>query len=275
MSDTKRTESAPHVSVNRQNWESRVAVHVGSKFYDVAGFVQARKPRLDSIALAEVGEVAGRDLLHLQCHIGIDTLSWALLGAKATGVDFSPAALEVGRDIAQRLDVDADFVESDISALALDKTYDIVFASHGVLCWVADLKAWVQAAARHLKPGGFLYVLDGHPVAQLFASDPEITKLQIHPGQHYFREQPRRSAWEGTYADPKAKLPNPVTYQGMHPIAEIVQAIRDAGLAVEFLHEFPMDTWQRFSFMTHDGEWWRIAGDPIPLLFSIRARKEG
>ena len=274
VGETRQARVASEVEANRRNWEARVDTHVASAFYDVEGFVRSRKPRLDAIALAEVGDVAGKDLLHLQCHIGIDTLSWALLGARVTGVDFSPAALRVGRDLAGRLGIDADFVESDVSAVDLDRRYDVVFASHGVLCWVPDIHRWVQTAARHLRPGGYLYVLDGHPVAQLFdADDPHVNHLRVHPEQHYFRRQPRRSVWDGTYVDSEARLPHPVTYQWMHPIGEIVQATRDAGLDVELLHEFPVDVWRRFPFMTHDGEWWRISGDPIPLLFSLRARR--
>lgn len=123
--------------------------------------------------------------------------------------------------------------------------------------------------------GGFVYVLDGHPLAQVFDfDDPGVKELRIQPEQQYFRDQPHRHEREGTYADPRATMSNPVTYEWNHPIGEIIQATRDAGLAVEFLHEFPVDVWQRFPFMLHDGQWWRIAGDPIPLMFSIRARKE-
>jgi hypothetical protein len=119
-------------------------------------------------------------------------------------------------------------------------------------------------------------VLDDQPLAHVFdADDAGLTGLRVHPEQHYFRRGPRREEWPGTYADPDAVLPEPVSYQWMHPIGEIVQAVLDAGLQVEFLHEFPVEAWRRFPFMTRDGEWWRIEGDPIPLLFSVRARLAG
>ncbi len=273
MGEHRRPREASQLAANLRNWEARVDNHVASAFYDVEGLVRSRRPRLDPITLAEVGDVAGKDLLHLQCHIGTDTLSWALLGARVTGVDFSPAALRAGRALAARLRVDAEFVESEVTALHLPRRYDVVLASHGALCWAPDLPAWVAAAARHLKPGGFLYVLDGHPLAAVFDNDdPLVTGLRVHPGQHYFRRQAQRSEWAGTYADPEAELPDPVSYQWMHPLGEIVQAARNAGLEIEFLHEFAVDVWRRFPFMTRHGRWWRIPGDPIPLMFSLRAR---
>ena len=269
----RRGKLPDEVAANLRNWEARVATHAASAFYDLDGLVRTRRPRLDSIALAEVGAVAGKALLHLQCHIGTDTLSWALLGARVTGVDFSPGALRVGAELAGRLGVEATFVESDIVSLDLGRRFDVVFASHGALPWVSDMGRWVEAAARHLRPGGFLYVEDDHPVAQVFdADDRDLTGLRIHPDHPYFRAGPWREEWPGTYADPEAVLPDPVSYQWMHPLGEIVQAVLDSGLRLEFLHEFPMEHWQRFPFMTRDGEWWRIEGDPIPLLFSLRAR---
>src|SRR5580704_1599504 len=123
------------LEVNRRNWESRVPVHLRSDMYAPQEFVRTRKPKLGSIELAEMGPVGGKSLLHLQCHIGTDTLSWALLGATVTGVDFSPAALEQARSLAEQMALPARFIEAEVQTLDLGETFDVVFASAGVLCW--------------------------------------------------------------------------------------------------------------------------------------------
>jgi len=263
----------PMVEANRSNWDSRVPVHLESAFYDVPGFIQGRKPRLDEVERTEVGAVAGKSLLHLQCHIGLDTISWALLGATATGVDFSAPALDAARDIARRMGVDVAFVQSDVRALDLGRQFDIVFASHGVLCWIPDIGAWCRAAARHLAPGGFLYLLDGHPVTDVFdADDPDLPGLRLAPGARYGKAGPAREEWPYTYASDQP-IASPVTYQWTHSVGAIVTGLIDSGLQIEFLHEFPFDVWQRFGFMRFDGTWWRVAGDPIPLMLSVKARR--
>jgi SAM-dependent methyltransferase len=262
----------PLVDANRSNWDSRVPVHLESAFYDVAGFISRREPRLDEVERAEVGAVAGRSLLHLQCHIGLDTISWALLGAAATGVDFSAPALDAARDIARQMDVDVAFVQSDVLALDLGRQFDIVYASHGVLCWIPDIAAWCRAAARHVAPGGFLYLLDGHPFAHVYdADDPDLPGLRMATGARYLHAGPSREEWPYSYASDQP-IASPVTYQWTHAVGDIVTALIDAGLQIEFLHEFPFDAWQRFNFMRFDGTWWRIAGDPIPLMLSVKAR---
>ena len=106
-----------YLKANRANWNSRVGVHLASEFYDVAGFIKGRQPRLDAVTRKEVGDVTGKTLLHLQCHIGLDTISWSLAGAKATGVDFSGPALDAARGIASKVGVDATFIESDVLAV--------------------------------------------------------------------------------------------------------------------------------------------------------------
>ncbi|HVC77552.1 MAG TPA: class I SAM-dependent methyltransferase [Candidatus Micrarchaeaceae archaeon] len=261
------------VNANRRNWNSRVGVHLDSDFYDVAGFVRERAPRLDPVTRKEVGDVSGKSLLHLQCHIGLDTISWVLVGAKATGVDFSVPALDAARDIAPKMEVEATFVESDVLALNLGQEFDIVFASHGVLCWIADIDQWFGVAAKHLKPGGFLYLLDGHPFADVFdIDDPGLRELRVSSKPAYFTSGPERIEWPHTYASTEG-IDHPTNYQWTHGIGGIVNAASGAGLAIESVHEFPFSAWQRFGFMKFDGEWWRIGGDPIPLMLSIKARK--
>ena len=126
---------------------------------------KAGRITLNDVEREEVGPVSGKSLLHLQCHFGMDTMSWARLGAEATGVDFSDAAIDLARSLNDELGLSARFLCSNVYDLpgALDEQFDIVFTSHGVLCWLPDLDGWAGVIDNHLKPGGLFYIIDGHP----------------------------------------------------------------------------------------------------------------
>jgi SAM-dependent methyltransferase len=235
--------------------------------------IDRHEPRLDAVERKEVGDVAGKSLLHLQCHIGIDTISWALLGATATGVDFSAPAPGAARSIARQMQVDVSFVQSDVLQLDLGRQFDMVVATHGVLCWIPDIGAWCRTAARHLAPGGFLYLLDGHPFASVFdADDPDLPGLRVAPNAQCLCREGAREEWPYTYASDR-QIASPVKYEWTHSIGDIVNVVVDVGLQIEFVHEFTFDARQRFAFMCHDGTWWRIDGDPIPLMMSVKASR--
>ena len=176
-----RLEMDDYLKANRENWNERTPIHARSEFYDVEGF-KAGRSTLTSIELEEVGEVAGRSLLHLQCHFGLDTMSWARLGAKVTGVDFSDQAIALARSLSKETGIEADFVLSDIYELpdVLDEQYDIVFTSFGVLNWLPDLKKWAQVIARFLKPGGTFYIVEFHPFADVFDEESDAVELRLH-----------------------------------------------------------------------------------------------
>jgi SAM-dependent methyltransferase len=164
---TTTTASAEDwLELNRSNWDARVPVHTASRFYDLPGFVAGRD-ELRPFELEEVGDVTGRQLLHLQCHLGLDTLSWARHGAAVTGLDFSGPALATARELAERIGArDARFVESDVyrAPEALDgRTFDIVYTGLGALCWLPDIDRWARTAASLVAPGGFLYLAEFHP----------------------------------------------------------------------------------------------------------------
>lgn len=218
-----------------------------------------------------MGEVAGRSLLHLQCHLGLDTLSWARLGAQVTGVDFSAAAITAACSLAKELHLDATFIRSDIATLpdVLTDQFDIVFASYGVLPWLPDIQRWARVAAHFLNPGGVFYLIDGHPLAHLL----DDTGERPEPGARYFHDStPFRVEKHGSYVGPPTPFAQPVTYQWQHSLGDIVSAIVDAGLQVEFLHEWPAAAYQAFEPMTRgDDGWWRLPGDAWPLLFSLKA----
>src|SRR5205823_6481205 len=164
-----RTAMDEYIEANRKHWDELVSIHVKSAFYTVDSVRQGRTS-LHPLEIEELGDVRGKRLLHLQCHFGLDTLSWARLGAAVTGADFSDEAIRTARELASELQIPATFVLSNLYDLpgALDGQFDVVYTSHGVLGWLPDIAGWARVAAHFVKPGGFFYVAEIHPVAQVF-----------------------------------------------------------------------------------------------------------
>ncbi len=267
--------SDEYIASNRQLWNDWTGFHIGSAFYDVAGF-KAGRSSLTPLDLAEVGEVAGKSLLHLQCHFGKDTLSWARLGATVTGADLADDAITFARQLAADLAIPATFMRANLYDLTevLDGTFDIVFTSVGVLGWLPDLAAWGRIVAHYLKPGGTFYIREIHPLSQLF--DPTLDGTGLELKYSYFKtEEPMRFDVQGSYAAPDFDYQG-VEYNWNHSLSEIVGALLDAGLQLQFLHEFPYTEFAQFPGMSQDADgWWRATGPAahLPLLFSIRAIK--
>jgi len=260
---------------NRKLWDELVVINAGSKLYDVAGF-KAGRCTLDPIELDEVGDVAGKTLLHLQCHFGQDSMSWARLGAKVTGVDFSEKAIDLARSLAGELGLDVRFICSDVYALpaVLAGDPDIVFTSLGVLCWLRDLGEWARVVSRYLRPGGMFYLREAHPFVNVFDNSRAAKDLDVRYS-YFHGPEPTRWESEGSYADPNAVVQHP-SFEWTHSLGDIVNALLGAGLHLEFLHEFPYLSHDHFPFMEQgaDGRW-RIKGKPdtIPLMFSVKATK--
>ena len=262
-----------HIIENRELWNELTPIHERSEFYDVEGFKKGRCT-LESIELEELGDVSGKSLLHLQCHFGMDTISWARLGARVTGVDFSDKAITLARSLSKELGIKANFVCSDIYDLPknLDGKFDIVFTSCGVLCWLPDLKKWAQVISHFLKPGGLFYIVEGHPFMMVFDDSKDGKELKVT--QSYFHK-PEPTRWEadGDYAEGDTEVIHP-SYEWTHSLSDVVNALIYAGLRIEFLHEFSVCAWQRFPFMKQDKDgWWRLKDDNIPLTFSLKATK--
>lgn len=219
----------------------------------------------------------GKSLVHLQCHFGLDTLSLARRGAKVTGVDFSANALSQARKLGQEAGLEARFVESNVydAPQALGETYDIAFVTWGAINWLPDLDRWARVVAGVLKPGGFLYLLEGHPAALMLSQAHKDEPLT--PNWPYFaHEAPQVFEEEGTYADRGAKLAHNVTHEWAHPISEILSALIDAGLTIEMFHEHDRLAWQLWPCLEYDGNrMYRLPKErmPLPLSFSLKARK--
>ncbi len=257
---------------NRNNWDERVPIHVSGEFYDVEGF-KAGAECLRPFEPVEIGDVAGKDLAHLQCHFGVDTLSWAQRGARVTGLDFSRPAVEAARKLAAEMDLDAAFVQSDVydAVNALDRRdFDIVYTGLGALIWLPDIERWAEIVAELLRPGGFLYLAEFHPFTDVFGND-----LTVEHG-YFHREEP--TVWEdsGTYADLEAETVHNRTFEWNHTLSDVVNAVIGTGLTVELLNEHDYTLFPRWPFLEKSGfDTFRLPeGTPdLPLMYSLRARR--
>ncbi len=263
---------------NNLLWDEWTAIHAASSFYDLDGFRRGGV-RLAEYEIAEIGDVAGRDLLHLQCHFGIDTLSWARLGARVTGVDFSMAGIALARSLARELGfAEARFVRSEIYDLpaVLEGDFDVVYTSRGALNWLPDVRRWAEVVARFVRPGGTFYITELHPVANVFENEgvaPGELRLAYPYWEH---AEPLTFPVHGTYADPAAEVAAAVEHGWDHGLGEIVTALIGAGLRIESLREYPFSAW-KLDFLVRgpDGRYRLPADTPgeLPLFFSLRATK--
>ncbi|MFZ3032620.1 MAG: class I SAM-dependent methyltransferase [Parvibaculum sp.] len=272
-----KTEAPDPIEQNRARWDEVVDIHVASDFYRVAEF-KAGQSKLDPIVLAELGDITGQKLLHLQCHFGLDTLSLARLGAHVTGLDFSPKAIDAARALAVETNIRAQFVEGRVEdAPALAGTdFDTVFTSWGVLMWLSDINLWAQTAATCLKPGGRFYIAEGHPILWIFEDRKESYLDNLNVVRSYFLEGPQR--WESPfdYADPTVSLKHHQSNEWQHGIGEVITALANAGLHIDFLHEHDSLVWPGIPGMIGDdqGQYRAPEGAPqLPFAYSISARK--
>jgi SAM-dependent methyltransferase len=275
---TAPVDPAVAVAENRRLWDEWTAIHETSAFYDLDGFRRGGI-RIKAYELDEIGPVDGLSLLHLQCHFGIDTLSWARLGARVTGADFSPVAIDLARRLADELGFpEARFVRSELDRLpdVLGDQFDLVYTSNGVLGWLPDIRAWARVAAHFVRPGGRFYVTEIHPVANAFEDEG------VRPGElalrypYWEHEEPLSFPVHGSYADPAAHVEATREHGWDHGLGEIVTALVEAGLRIETLREYPFVNWPlEFLEEAADGTW-RLPGaldGRLPLFFSILASK--
>jgi SAM-dependent methyltransferase len=267
---------------NRANWDERTAVHLGPDGgYDL-GPLRAGRGTVDAIVRAELGPVAGLRVLHLQCHFGKDTLVLAQQGAAAAvGLDFSAPAIAAARRLAEELGLSdrARFVEADLydapEAVAEPGGFDLVFVTWGALAWLPDLPGWARIVAGFLRPGGRLYLAEGHPAAFVFddlAETPDGMPGWFAP---YFGRDAVVLDDPTDYADPAARLRHARTHTWMHPLGEVLGALRGAGLALDWLHEHPRVAWRMFRSLVRDGDGLFTWPDRpwLPLAYSLSARK--
>lgn len=255
---------------NRQIWAQRTRIHLESKFYDVEGFIGG-KESLTSIELSEMGDVKGKNLLHLQCHFGMDTLSWARHGAVPVGIDFSEEAIAEAKKLTQATGLNAEFIccnVYDASKFLRNRQFDIVFTSYGVIGWLPDLYKWASIIRKHLKPGGYFYMAEFHPVVWMF--DDQFSKIEYA----YHNTGVIETEAGSTYTEDNPAILGK-EYGWNHGLSEVFTALLEQGLRVELFKEYSYSPYRCFKNMVLPAEGkWQIAGleDKIPMVYSIKAR---
>jgi SAM-dependent methyltransferase len=265
-------------SANRAHWDAKAGLHGQDAYYDsrtlLAGGSSLTEVELD--ALQRVApDLSGLRVCHMQCHIGLDSISLARLGAQVTALDFSPVALRKSAELARKCGVELVLIEADATNPPTDLSgcFDLVFASIGVLCWIGEVDRWMSAVHRLLVPGGHLVLVELHPLYLMVGSqDPLILDFPYcYQGPHIFDE-------DGSYADPSAHLESTVTVQYAHGIGEVVSAAIAAGLSIIHLGEqthSPCDFRGDLGRSDSDGRYrLRLGGQPIPLLYTVLARRK-
>jgi len=260
--------------VNRANWDDRVPHHVAGDFYDVPGFV-AGTSSLDKFEIEEIGTmVRDRTLVHLQCHFGLDTLSWARLGATVTGLDFSAPAVAAAKELAAAAGLQARFVKGNVydAPRLLGEQYDVVYTGKGAINWLPDIQRWAGVLAAVCKPGGSLYVSEFHPFSWVFADENlDVVYSYFHSSEPLVFDE------QGTYTDPDAEHEHTRTLEWAHPVGDVISALAAAGFRIEFLHEFAHTHFQRWPFLRRVGPARRYelpeGMPPLPLMFSLLATK--
>ena len=264
-------------ALNRANWDERVAIHLRAPMYDLSDLREGRG-RLEAIEEAELGDVSGERIAHLQCHFGADTLRLAQKGAEVVGLDFSAPAINAARGLAEELGLAARFVCADVyaavEAIPQPHGFDRVFVSWGALCWLPDVAGWARVVASLLRPGGRLYLADGHPTAYVFDDDAGDGG---RPGWFapYFERGPLVLDDPRDYADPAARLVNQRTHQFQHTMADVVGAVLGAGLSLDWLHEHDGVPWRMFACLEEGPDrLFRFADRPwLPLSYSLSATR--
>lgn len=260
-----------YFDTNKSLWDQKVAYHKDSEMYDLEAFKKG-KNMLNSIEMDALSqEVAGKSILHLQCHFGQDSLCWTRLGAKVTGVDMSPKALQLARELNAELGLDATFVESNVLKLKehLEGQFDIVFTSYGTYGWLPDLDQWASVISHFLKPGGVFYIADFHPTLYMY----DFPSKQL--AYNYFNTgQPYEEVSEGTYADVNAPIKHK-EYFWSHALSEVMSPLLKHDLNLLEFQEFPYSPYNCFENMTEiaPGKYAFKSEISIPHIFSLKMRK--
>jgi SAM-dependent methyltransferase len=273
---------AEHLDANRAYWDESADLHRVS--YDSDRLV--RDPgALSSIVDRDYGllrpflpggTVAGLDLVHLQCHIGTDTLSWARLGARVTGLDMSARSLAIARELASSAGIQADYIEATIAegaAALAGRSFDVVYTSIGVLAWLDDLDVWARLISGLLRPGGVFFIREGHPIACALDTDAPVGELRL--AWPYFDAGP---IMDESVDDYSSSVPHehPRTYEWAHSLGDVLGALLHAGLRIVDFQEHRDLPWRQLSWLEPDGNSFRLPEpqrDLCPLSFSLVASK--
>ena len=258
-----------YYEANRRLWDKLASVHVKSDFYDQGSFL-AGKSSLKDIEMNELGDVNGKSMLHLQCHFGQDSISWAKKGAKVVAVDFSEGAISIAKDINEKLKTNVEFICCNVYDLPkhVSEKFDIVFTSYGIINWLHDLDKWGQLISSYLNPESVFYMVEFHPILWMY--DDTFTKVE-HPYQS--EAEPLMHVSGTSYTEAEEQI-GKKEYCWNHGIGRVMNALINAGLKIEFFNEFNYSPFRTFKEMTEFEKGKFVInkfGYKVPHLFSIKA----
>ena len=259
-----------YFDTNKATWNEKVKIHSQSEMYDLEAFKKG-KSSLMPYELKALGDVKGKSLLHLQCHFGQDTLSWSRMGARCVGVDLSDEGIKLANELNVELQLNAEFVCCNVldTSKYVEKAFDIVFTSYGVIGWLPDLKPWGQMIAERLKPGGTFYMVEFHPIVWMF--DYLEGKPIMKYG--YMQDEVIYEEYEGTYADTDSKMVSR-EYGWNHGLSEVINALTEAGLHIEYLNEHDESPYDVLPNLIKTESGMFVTQDKLyPLIFEVKARK--
>lgn len=263
-------EHTNYFEVNKATWNKKVAIHAQSEMYDIEAF-KAGKTSLMPYEINALGNVNGKRLLHLQCHFGQDSLSWSRKGAKCVGVDLSDEGIKLAKQLNAELELDAEFVCCNVldTSKHITETFDIVFTSYGVIGWLPDLKPWAQMIAERLNVGGTFYMVEFHPILWMF----DYTSGKAEMKYHYSQDEVIYEEYQGTYADGSSKMISK-EYGWNHGLSEVINALTEAGLQIEYLNEHDESPYDVFpELITTESGLYKMKQQLFPMVFEIKATK--
>ena len=259
-----------YIDANRKHWDQRVKIHVGSDFYDNRSFIEGRNT-INSIEQPYLQELAGKRVLHLQCHFGQDSISLKRMGAASvTGVDFSAEAIETARRLAGSIGEEVQFIQCNVLELDKihDQEYDLIFCSYGVTGWLPSLDKWARNINRFLVSGGRFLYAEFHPVMWMYDSKiHDVANSYLHDGVIIEQE-------EGTYTDGGENLKY-TSYGWNYGISEVITPLLNTGMKLKTFKEFdysPYECWPNM-VKTKDGFQIRTMEGKLPMVYLIEMIK--
>ena len=264
-------DQSNYIALNKNVWNNKTEVHIASDFYDMKGFIEG-KSSLNSIELELLSDISNKKILHLQCHFGQDTMTFARMGAQATGIDFSEKAIEKATEFSKQLNLDTTFICCDIyeAPKCLNEQFDIVFTSYGTIGWFPDLDKWAKVVSHFLKPGGKFIMADFHPVVWMYDNDFKEVFYS------YFNIEQIVEDESGTYADRYSEI-EAKTITWNHPISEILNALITNGIELNSFNEYDYSPYNCFNNTEEfEPNKFRIKtfGNKIPMVYSIKGTKK-
>ncbi len=258
-----------YLDINRESWNKRTKLHVDSEFYSHKDFLGG-KTSLKEIELNLLGDISGKKILHLQCHFGQDSISLARMGADVTAVDLSPVAIEVAKKTARDLDVEVEFICSDILApdLLMGRQFDIIYSTYGTICWLPELKPWAQLVNDKLSKDGHLLLIEFHPILDIY--DDDMQNIQYS----YFNIEPISGSMGGSYAEKSSDEIPYIVWN--HPISDVLTSLLNIGLQVAHFKEYDFAPYPCFAGSISSGKDRYVIerfGSKMPMCYSLMIKK--